>query len=119
MTDEDDDSEKTRIFLPGADKPKPGTEGAAGDPTATEVDFDITAETGFESTATEVDFDITAETGFKSDAGVKSQDVGKPVLAAKPRAKRPPQPARNSSIGPVSLTIIVVVLALAAYLILK
>ena len=102
MTDEDDDSEKTRIFLPGADKPKPGTEGAAGDPTATEVDFDI-----------------TSGKGFKTDAGVKSQDVGKPVQAVRPRAKRPPQPERNSSIGPVSLTIIVVVHALAAYLILK
>ncbi len=118
MTDEDDDSEKTQIFLPGADKPKPGPRDRAGDGEGSLVKPGTEGAAG-DPDATEVDFDITSGTGFESDAGVKSQDVGKRAQAARPRAKRPPQPARNSSMGPVLFTIIVVVLALAAYLILK
>lgn len=128
MIDDDDDSQKTQIFLPGGSRPAPRPHSPAGDSGAVgrtpqtageqrkfsvhEVDFDIT------SNAHEVDFDITSGEGLATDANVDvgARDAVAPAKVARPRAKPAVRPARSSRIGPV---LIVVVLAIVAYLILR
>ena len=120
MSDDDDDefdSEKTQIFLPGGNKPKPAPKEYAGaDPNAQSSLSG--GEAPAKSDSTEVDFDITAGADFGSKPGVEPQTTPTTTQTTKPRSTRPVRPTPSSSGRPAWL-VFFAMLAVIAYLIFR
>ena len=120
MADEDDDefdAEKTQIFLPGGNKPKPAPPKRTG-PDSTAQSSPGGGEAPAESDSTEIDFDITAGADFGSKTAAEPPTAPTTTQTTKPRPTRPAQPTVSSSGGP-SWLVILAILAVIAYLIFR
>ena len=114
MSDEELDSEKTQIFLPGGGRPAPRTGAAQGDREGIRLDRPA-QDTTEHSAATNVDFDITTGTSVGADANADAVDPATSRPAASGRVTTA-APAPSSSSGwPVWIVVVIAIAAIVGY----
>ena len=133
--DDDDDADKTQIFLPGGNMPKPAPPqppgvqaevaqtaepAAAPEPEASAVDFDITSgafnDEPSTTTTTETTITETSTTQTSTTQPAASQTANATAAAVKARAKpvaKPPESSRNTVI------LLLIILAAIGYLLFR
>ena len=118
MSDEELDSEKTQIFLPGGERPAPRTGAAQGDREGIRLDRPA-QDTTEHSAATNVDFDITTGTSVSADANADAVDPATSRPAAAERVTTAaPAPAPSSG-WPVWIVVVIAIAAIVGYVALR